>query len=81
MKEAGMRGARNGRDQDNPEKYKYYAVKIHPRKREIRKLCLLNQYENKENLIFDYRTTMEICSDPIPLNTHCVKLNRQVSKR
>ena len=27
MKKAGIRGARNGRDTNNPNKYKYYSVK------------------------------------------------------
>ena len=35
MKEAGIRGARNGRDVKNPEKYKYYAVKVEPAEREV----------------------------------------------
>ena len=35
MKEAGIKGARNGRDQQNPEKYKYYAVKVEHVEREI----------------------------------------------
>ena len=80
MKKAGIRGARNGRDQDNPEKYKYYAVKIQPKKREIKKSSF-NQYEDKENLIFDYRTVEEICNDIILPDTYCTRLNRQISKR
>jgi len=35
MKIAGIRGARNGRDTKNPEKYKYYAVKIETGRREV----------------------------------------------
>ena len=81
MKDVGIRGARNGRDYYNPEKYKYYAVKIYPRKREVRKLSLLNQYENKESLIFDYRSAIEVCNDSMSLNTYCAKLNGQISKR
>jgi hypothetical protein len=35
MRKAGIRGARNGRDTKNPERYKYYAVKIETNKREV----------------------------------------------
>ena len=35
MRSAGIRGARNGRDTLNPEKYKYYAVKLETGKREV----------------------------------------------
>jgi hypothetical protein len=35
MKEVGIRGKRNGRDPRNPDKYKYYALKIEAIKREI----------------------------------------------
>ena len=35
MKKAGIRGARNGRDVNRPDHYKYYAVKIEPAERQI----------------------------------------------
>ena len=35
MKEAGIRGARNGRDVKRPGHYKYYAVKVEPAERQI----------------------------------------------
>ena len=35
MKEAGIRGARNGKDVNDPTKYKYYAIKVEPAQREI----------------------------------------------
>ena len=35
MKDAGIKGARNGRDVNNPSKFKYYAVKIEPSQREV----------------------------------------------
>lgn len=34
MRSLGIRGARNGRDTKNPERYKYYAVKIETNRRE-----------------------------------------------
>jgi len=33
MKKAGIRGARNGRDTKNPDKYKYYSVKVETERR------------------------------------------------
>jgi len=36
MRNLGIRGARNGRDTKNPEKYKYYALKIETNRREVR---------------------------------------------
>ena len=35
MKEAGIRGPRNGRDQDNKEKFKYYSIRIENAARDI----------------------------------------------
>ena len=54
MKQAGIRGARNGRDQLNPNKYKYYSLKARTTKREIMK-GKMPKYENEENIIFDYQ--------------------------
>ena len=35
MKKAGIRGARNGRDTKNPDKYKYYAIRTETEKRQV----------------------------------------------
>ena len=59
MKAAGIRGARNGRDVNNPEKYKYYAVKIEPAERVV----VSNSkrfYEPDDRLEFIYQTLEEI---------------------
>jgi hypothetical protein len=81
MKRAGIKGARNGRDVLRPDQYKYYALNIKPKKRELRKLRLLNQYENKENLIFDYRTDEQVVSDEDCLvNDYCFKLSKTILK-
>jgi len=80
MKQAGIKGARNGRDQNNPEKYKYYAVKVQTRKRELRKVSF-SKYDNKENMFFDYRKADEIYDNFELSKTYCSKLNRQISKR
>ena len=59
MKEAGIRGARNGRDQLNPEKYKYYALKLESAEREVRDVGL-NSETDDERVVFDSRTPEEI---------------------
>ena len=35
MKKSGIRGKKNGRDPNNPEKHKHYAVKVEASKREV----------------------------------------------
>tara|TARA_R110002074_G_scaffold126779_1_gene265359 strand:- start:918 stop:1826 length:909 start_codon:yes stop_codon:yes gene_type:complete len=81
MKEAGVRGARNGRDTQNPERYKYYAVKVEPKKREIKRVSF-PRYNNKNNLVFDYRPEEEILTEfslsPMSYN---FKFNRLMSTR
>lgn len=54
MKKAGIRGARNGRDSRNPEKYKYYALKAETAHREIQKVKM-DLYNDTESIIFDYQ--------------------------
>ena len=52
MKEAGIRGTRNGRDSRNKSKYKYYAVKVESAKRDI--IAPKKLYKNTENYIFKH---------------------------
>jgi hypothetical protein len=59
MKEAGIRGTRNGRDQLNPEKYKYYALKLESVEREVKSIGL-NSESDDDRVIFDSRTPEEI---------------------
>mgnify|MGYP003648984782 FL=1 len=59
MKEAGIRGTRNGRDQLNPDKYKYYALKLESAEREFEKVGL-NHTSDEDNITFDSRTPEEI---------------------
>tara|TARA_R100000406_G_scaffold72665_1_gene52979 strand:+ start:804 stop:1715 length:912 start_codon:yes stop_codon:yes gene_type:complete len=59
MKEVGIRGARNGRDQLNPEKYKYYALKLESAEREIRDVGL-NSETDDDRVVLDSRTPEEI---------------------
>tara|TARA_R110002074_G_scaffold170721_2_gene333059 strand:+ start:2015 stop:2920 length:906 start_codon:yes stop_codon:yes gene_type:complete len=80
MKAAGIRGARNGKDFNNPEKYKYYAVKIEPRKREVLK-SQRDIYENTETLNFDYRPEEKIYIDSKKKNEYNVKLNELIVRK
>ena len=59
FKELGIRGARNGRDVNNPEKYKYYAVKLEPASRII-KPRVLNTYEDDDRFEFNNQSFEEI---------------------
>ena len=80
MKQAGLKGARNGRDQKNPDKYKYYALKIQPRLREIRKVKP-NIYESTDNITFDCRSEEEIYKVSEIPGDYSWKLNLAAAKR
>lgn len=74
MKDAGIRGARNGRDAVNPELYRYYSVKIESTDREIEH-SVENQYESDSRFDFirDSPNTVAekfLCSP----GTHAIKL-------
>ena len=58
MKQAGIRGTRNGRDTANKDRYKYYAIKIENSKRQI--IETANIYDNKENITFIYDSFCDI---------------------
>ncbi len=58
MKEAGIRGARNGRDMNNKDKYKYYAIKIENTSREI--IAPQNIYKSHNNISFNYDSVDDI---------------------
>ena len=51
MKEAGIRGTRNGKDVDNPEKFKYYDIKLDVARREITSLRK-NIYDDTDTITF-----------------------------
>ena len=59
MKDAGIRGARNGRDVNNPEVYRYYSPKIEATQREIIP-DVTNYYEEDPRFEFRYDTPEEI---------------------
>lgn len=58
MKEAGIRGARNGRDMLDKTKYKYYSIKIENTHREI--IEPRNIYDSFDNITFNYDSFSDI---------------------
>ena len=52
MKGAGIRGARNGRSMTDKTKFKYYALKVENRSREI--VAPKNIYDSLSNIVFNY---------------------------
>jgi hypothetical protein len=58
MKQAGIKGTRNGRDSANKDRYKYYAIKIENSKRQI--IETQNVYDNKDNITFIYDSFYDI---------------------
>ena len=63
FKEHGIRGARNGKDPNRPGKYKYYAVKLEPTKREVERQ-LTNEYHQDDRFIFNKYSLEDILQMP-----------------
>ena len=59
MKEAGIKGARNGRDMLDKTKYKHYALKVQPYKREAVSLQK-NLYDDIDDIEFMYQSEEDI---------------------
>ncbi len=59
MKGAGIRGARNGRDVNNPERYKYYSVKVEPAQRVIESDAR-RYYQPDDRFEFNHDTTDQL---------------------
>jgi hypothetical protein len=80
MKDAGIKGARNGRDTYNPEIYRYYSPKIEATQREIFP-NVKNFYEEDDRFEFRYDTPEEIIEqfecDP---NNYSSKLSKLLTK-
>jgi hypothetical protein len=80
MKDAGIKGARNGRDTFNPELYRYYSVKIESADREIEH-SVENKYELDSRFDFFYddpNTVAEkfLCDS----DNHATKLMKIIKK-
>ena len=59
MTEAGIRGARNGRDVNRPGHYKYYAIKLEPAERQVIRNSV-RYYEPDDRFEFRYDTIEDI---------------------
>ena len=59
MKDAGIKGRKNGRDPKDPKKHKHLAIKIEPSKREVNKDGK-NLYDDTDSIKFIYKTEEEI---------------------
>ena len=75
MKKAGIRGARNGRDTLNPDKYKYYAVKAETSHRDVQKVKM-DLYQNTGTLKFDYK---DYKANVTEHNSQLMKINNMLS--
>ena len=73
MKQAGIRGARNGRDQKRPDKYKYYAIKVEPAEREVISRNV-RHYEPDERFEFCYDSIEELIANASPPSGYLRKL-------
>ena len=73
MKQAGIRGARNGRDQKRPDKYKYYAIKVEPAEREVISRNV-RHYEPDERFEFRYDSIEELITNASPPSGYLRKL-------
>ncbi len=62
MKKVGIKGARNGRDTNNPELYRYYSPKIEATQREII-ADVTNYYEEDPRFEFHYEAPEEIIKE------------------
>lgn len=75
MKELGIRGTRNGRDTKNPEKFKYYALRLESAHREVYRSNEL-RYRSSDKIVFDCRSVEEILSTTPLINSYTNKLNQ-----
>jgi len=77
MKDAGIRGARNGRDTYNPNIYRYYSPKIESVEREIIR-DIKSFYHDDERFEFHYETPEEIIEnyscDPLSYSSKMTEL-------
>jgi hypothetical protein len=63
MKGAGIKGTRNGRDTKNKLIYKYYAIRLENKKREV--VYKLKNYKSTDKLIFKYDSVSDTINNEI----------------
>jgi len=77
MKEAGIKGPRNGRRHDDPNKHAYHSVKIEPSSREI---CVNEKmlHESENSFVFDNRDERTIYQNCEPGKNYLYKINENL---
>ena len=77
MKEAGIKGPKNGRRWDDPNKWAYHSIKIEPSSRDV---CASekSKYERDGAIMFDDRGEREIYRAYEPKNNYLHKINEQL---
>lgn len=80
MKSVGIRGARNGRDQKNPQRYKYYAVKIEAVERQV-EWHGRSEHSDAEAIFFDHRSEEEVILEHSFKENHSYKTLSQLIRR
>ena len=77
MKDAGIKGARNGRDTKNPNLYRYYSVKLESAERVIEPR-VHNQYRKDERFEFPTWTMEQIMENTaFSPNPYSLKINNK----
>jgi len=79
MKDLGIRGTRNGRDTKNPNKYKYYAIKLESAGREVKKIYR-PPTQDTELLKYRYDTIEELMASLRMKETYSMRLMRRLSE-
>jgi len=59
MKKAGIKGARNGKNVNDPEKYNYHSIKIEPSHREV-EANEKSSHKDEASIIFDNRKERDV---------------------
>jgi len=80
MKKAGIRGRRNGRDVNNPDKYKYYAIKLEMNKRKV-DLPQKNLYNDTSFINFVYDTEEDLLKSANKVPSSILKLYSRLTDK
>lgn len=80
MKENGIRGSRNGRDQKYPGRYKHYAVRIESTIRDVLDLekNILPTASAEKDIIFDNRPVEDIITSMHPEKSYVHQLHERI---
>ena len=77
MKEAGIKGARNGRDVNDKTRYKYYSVKLETVSRDIK--FPQNLYDSSDDIIFIYSSLHDIINQNTAKKCYVSNLARRIT--